>query len=499
MTGLRRRRRVTEDPIWIAEQHLSNAECRGGACPVNISEFRNVSMNSLSDKVAGWTAFGLMSFSLWAAVLLRGGVYPEQWAWSAMGVSVAALLAATSRRTEEYPLREDGSRWLMAALLAWMVLALLPLPPALIAILSAQRREAISTARDFTRQNPHAWLALSVAPGATMERLLDVVPAMAAFLVARGLCARWRSKAWVLVIPVVAVAWLESVLGLVQFRAMRAGGGETNVVTGTYVNRDHFAGLLEMAFPLAVLGAVALWRKSKVQPVRSVRPALAAIGVLSVGGCLLMGIGFSLSRMGFIATLGATATITGTLLVSRTRRSVARSRWRWVAAAALPVFLFVFLPSGELLDRFGALTVGNSGASDPRAGIWGDTFRLIAAYKWVGCGLGAYEYAFYRFNTNSPMDTIDFAHNDYLQIAAELGLIGAALAAALALWIVWRLLSVVLWMRASQNWELAVGLLGALFAIGVHSLADFNLYIPANALTLAWLSGMADSPGLRER
>jgi hypothetical protein len=44
-----------------------------------------------------------------------------------------------------------------------------------------------------------------------------------------------------------------------------------------------------------------------------------------------------------------------------------------------------------------------------------------------------------------------------------------------------------------------VGILGALFAIGLHSLADFNLYIPANALTLAWLSGIADSPVLRER
>jgi O-antigen ligase len=257
--------------------------------------------------------------------------------------------------------------------------------------------------------------------------------------------------------------------------------------------------LLEMAFPLAVLGAVALWRKSRARPFRSVRPALAAIGFLSVGGCLLMGIGFSLSRMAFIATLGATVLIAGMLLASRTSRSVERSRWRWVAAAALPVFLFAFLPTRQLLDRFGALAGGNSVATDPRARIWSDTLPLIAAHKWVGCGLGAYEYAFYCFNTRSPMDTIDFAHNDYLQIAAELGLIGAALAAALALWIVWRLLSVVLRMRASQNWELAVGILGALFAIGVHSLADFNLYIPANALTLAWLSGMADSAGLRER
>jgi hypothetical protein len=53
-------------------------------------------------------------------------------------------------------------------------------------------------------------------------------------------------------------------------------------------------------------------------------------------------------------------------------------------------------------------------------------------------------------------------------------------------------------MRGSRNWELAVGLLGALFAIALHSLVDFNLYIPANALTVAWLCGIADSPGLRE-
>ncbi len=456
-------------------------------------------MTSISNEVAAWAAYGLMSISLFAAVLLRGGVYPEQWARSAIGISVAAILAARSESTEANPWRKDVAQCLMVALLCWMALPLLPLPPAMIAILSPERWSAISTAREFTRENPHAWVTLSVASGATTERLLDVVPAMAAFLVARGLCARSSSKAWLLVAPVVAVGWLESILGLVQFRAMQAGGGETSVVTGTYVNRDHFAGLLEMAFPLAVLWAVALWRRSRVQGANSARLALAVVGLLCVGGCLLAGIGSSLSRMGFVATLIATTVIAGTLLGSRTRSSAGRSSWRWLAAVALPVFLIACLPTKELLDRFGEMSGEEPTASDGRMGIWNDTLHLIATYKWVGCGLGAYEYAFYRFNTKSPMETVDFAHNDYLQIVAELGWIGAALAAALAVWIVWRVLSVVLWMRASSNWELAVGLLGALLALGVHSLADFNLYIPANALTLAWLSGIAESSGLRGR
>jgi len=385
----------------------------------------------------------------------------------------------------------------MGALVGWMVLSLLPLPPGMIAMLSPERFSAISAARQLTGQNPHAWFTLSVAPGATVERLLDVVPAMAAFLLARGLCARWRDKAWILVIPVVVVAWFESVLGLLQFRAMLAGNSETSGASGTYVNRDHFAGLLEMAFPLAVLWAIALWRKSKVQGGSSAKMGLVAIGLLGVGACMLTGIGFSLSRMGFIATLGATVLISVTLLVSRKSQAVRRSGWRWMAAVALPVFLLACLPTKGLLDRFAEMTERNQVASDARTGIWGDTLHLIAAYKWVGCGLGAYEYAFYRFNTSSPMDTIDFAHNDYLQIAAELGWIGAVLAAALAVSIVRRVLTVVLRMRASSNWELAVGILGALFAIALHSLADFNLYIPANALALAWLSGIGDSLGLR--
>jgi O-antigen ligase len=461
--------------------------------------FLNVSMTGISSKITARTAFGLMSMSLFAAVVFRGGVYPEQWAWSAIGVSVAALLLASSKPIENCPQRKDGSQWLMVALLAWMVLSVLPLPPEMIATLSPERWSAISAAREFTGRNPHAWFALSVAPGATMERLLDVVPAMAAFLATRRLCDLWRGKAWVLAIPVVAVAWFESVLGMLQFRAMRSGGGATSVVTGTYVNRDHFAGLLEMAFPLAVLGAVALWRKSRAQRVRSAGPALAVIGFLSVGGCLLTGIGFSLSRMGFMATFGAAVLIMGALLASGGRHSDRGSGWRWLAAAALPVLLVVCLPTRELLDRFGQMRAASRISSDPRVRIWTDTLPLIAAYKWVGCGLGAYQYAFYRFNIHSPMDTVAFAHNDYLQITAELGFIGATLAAALAIWIAWRVLWVVLRMPTSRNWELAVGILGALFAIGLHSLADFNLYIPANALTLAWLSGMPDSQGLRAR
>lgn len=464
-------------------------------------------MKLILQKTAPPLAFALTSVSLFAAVLLRGGVYPEQWKWTALGVSVAALLITKAAPVNDSSTRTDWAQWLLVALLVWMASQLVPLPPALVAFLSPERSNAVSAARELIGQNARTWFALSVAPGETLDRLLDVVPAMAAFLVARTLCVYWRSKPWLLAIPVIAIAWLESVLGLLQFYARRRGSGVaglaglSNVVTGTYANRNHFAGLLEMAFPLAVLCAVASWRKRRPAATQagSLKPALAAIGLLSVAACLLVGISLSLSRMAFIATLAA-ATLTALILLAPHQGHPAPiRRWRWLASPALLVLLLVSLPSRELLNRFAQVSRLNEIPSDARLGIWRDTMPLIAAYKWAGCGLGAYEQCFYRFNTRSPMETINFAHNDYLQIIAELGFAGAALAAALALWIAWRLLSVVLRMPASRNWELAVGLLGALFAIALHSLVDFNLYIPANALTLAWLSGIAASPALRDR
>jgi hypothetical protein len=65
-------------------------------------------------------------------------------------------------------------------------------------------------------------------------------------------------------------------------------------------------------------------------------------------------------------------------------------------------------------------------------------------------------------------------------------------------WIVSRVLLVALFHKERRGWELAIGLAGALTALLIHSGADFNLYIPANAMTLAWICGLAVSPGLRE-
>ena len=446
-----------------------------------------------------WLTYILMTASLTAAVFSKGGVYPREWEWSAMGISLAACLAVFTSSRRRGSRRHAWGVALLVLLLGWILLQLVPLPASLVAELSPARWNAVAAARAATGEHG-SWLALSVAPAATMERLVDVLPAMAALVAAREMGGWWSNRIWMTVAPVVAIAWLESILGLIQFYFTRMAGGAAASATGTYVNHNHFAGLMEMAFPLAVMGAVCTWRKGVTRLNQPAGPALRASALFAAAACLLIAIIVSLSRMGFLSTLAAAGLTALSLPASRRVGDYnPRGWWLWIIPLAAPVCILLFLSTQEMVLRFADLAATEDISKDTRMEIWKDTTHLVRAYKWTGCGFGAYEHCLYQFKTAAPTHTVDFAHNDYLQILSEMGLPGGLLVMAVAGWILSRLLSVVLFMRGGKNWELAVGLLAVFLALGLHSLADFNLYIPANALTMAWLGGVAVSPGLRER
>ena len=157
---------------------------------------------------------------------------------------------------------------------------------------------------------------------------------------------------------------------------------------------------------------------------------------------------------------------------------------------------FAFLPSERLILRFAELT-----SSDPSAGgrakLWAATIPLIKAYPVFGCGLGGYETAFLKFKTFDPLIRDDFAHNDYLQLLAELGLAGFVILAAAACSVVRSTIRKAVESQDPEGHYFALACAGALAAILLHSLADFNLYIPANAMLLAWVAGA--SPEARPR
>ena len=87
---------------------------------------------------------------------------------------------------------------------------------------------------------------------------------------------------------------------------------------------------------------------------------------------------------------------------------------------------------------------------------------LIREYPLTGSGLGTYESAFYRFKTVAPMGTVDYAHNDYMQVMAEMGLIGFAVGLFFIVRTMQRTLRGAVYARSMDHRYLAIGCVAAI-------------------------------------
>jgi O-antigen ligase len=405
---------------------------------------------------------------------------------------LAMILSLGRARDEWAPLPGGVVRWALALLPAYVLMQVVPLPVSLVRVLSPARAEGVA-ALDLIGAKVNL-TSLSVSPAATFQSFLLVCGYVIIFLLVRQLTWRFDDSGWLAIWPIVAIGALEAGLGLCQY----FGGTGEQVRWGTYVNHNHYAGFLEMALPFAVVYPVALLRRARSRGHSPLAPALAACGVWALAALMFAGIVHSFSRMGFIATLFSLF-VMGTLAFGTRQLSwVASSRKRQGGAvglvAALALAGFVFLPPDRLILRFAQL-VSTDPTGGGRAQLWAETIPLIRAYPVFGCGLGGYETAFWRFKVSGPLLTDDFAHNDYLQLLAELGLVGFAIGATLAFSVVRMAVRRAVGSRDPGTRYFAVACAGALAAILLHSLADFNLYIPANAMLLAWIAGM--TAGLR--
>ncbi|HYA17698.1 MAG TPA: O-antigen ligase family protein, partial [Bryobacteraceae bacterium] len=247
--------------------------------------------------------------------------------------------------------------------------------------------------------------------------------------------------------------------------------------TGTYANANHLAGLLEMSLPFALaMTAQAVERRR----VLSIIPA-AACCVLIFASLL-----YTLSRAGFAGAIVAIAVLAGLLASGKERRRRALAAFAILAVFAAILFLAV---PNQLLDRL-ADTDGDV-LPDVRFQIWRETLRLIGAYPVFGCGLGTYVSAIQQYRVSStPIALVDYAHSDYLQLLAEWGFVGFAPALAFALLLLSRgLRGAATAGRRDQRW-LPAACFAGLVALAIHSFADFNLYIPVNAMVAAWIAGI---------
>lgn len=266
--------------------------------------------------------------------------------------------------------------------------------------------------------------------------------------------------------------------------------------TGTYINPNHFAGLLEMILPLSF--ALALGRLERLGGTPQAGPSGAkrtptsesiATLVFFLFSTLLLyaAIFFSGSRAGLLCASAALAALAAAWMKIGWRQTRVALATACVLAGT---FLFgLWIGLGPVASRFEKLGRDHQSRLD----AWKDTLELIRMHPVLGWGPGTFLDAYPQVQSTFLTQTVDHAHNDYLEFAAEWGVLGAALLFGVIFWVLVRALSFCLRLRCPTERLVYLGSCAGILALLLHSMVDFNLHIPANALGFAALLGVAYS------
>jgi O-antigen ligase len=367
----------------------------------------------------------LVSFALAWSVVFKAGILPSDWDVTLLilGCTCTAYSLFTHRIHRAPPLK-PWLRWLVFLFTAYLVFQLIPFHAGMLQILSPTRASLL---RDLAPLAAGANSApLSVNPTAGLLSLFTLLGCTATFLLIREIGWRFSAQPWTPVAPLIALALFEAGLGIFQVFA----GWPSASAAGTYTNRDHFAGLLEMILPFATLLGLVILLSNKNQSGFAASSALKACAMWAVAAALLLAIIYSLSRMGFLATLCAFFTL-GALTIHPRLHSRA---WRWSSFGAITAaitLIFVLFPPNQLIERFADISSTEKISADTRLSLWKETISLISEYRFFGCGLGGFGSVFLKHQAVANNFKVEFAHNDYLQYIAELGIVGFSILAAL--------------------------------------------------------------------
>lgn len=365
--------------------------------------------------------------------------------------------------------------FLWIAALAVLAFQLLPLPAVFFAKLP--ERAAVLSDLHIARIEP-AWLPMSLDPWGTVRALLAVVTFGAVWLLACTLRSGTRLRLLKLAV-IVAVPMV--LLGFVQAVSVRTNltfhpFQHVGMATGTFANRNHFASLLSMLAPVAILFGY------QAQRARDMVTAVAWYGTLVL---LLLGAALTFSRAGGV--LASVAAVLTTLLVLRETK--ARNLIALLATAGITILVVGNYAWNRIAMRF---------AADPLVDQrWTYLEHGSAAAKafWpFGSGAGTFRDIYATFEPVTDMGSTYalHAHNDVLEIAIELGFPGLLLVALLLAMLIMRS------RRALAGNVLSTPVIAlAAWVPLIHSLVDYPLRTLAVTVLFALMLAHLDNPNAR--
>lgn len=266
---------------------------------------------------------------------------------------------------------------------------------------------------------------------------------------------------------------------------------------GPFVNHNHFAGFVEMILPLALALALTRVIRPNLRRISGLATAVISLTILlsqSRGGIISM-----IASVAFVLACGwrHSKRVSAVYEDAGYESSMSRLSLRPVHLLLIVIAIigFSFWIGGDgLTKRLARGFSGSSGSQETffqnRGFIWRDTLAMIRSHPFAGVGFGAYATAYPTYSNHDDAQLpVGMVHNDYLQVVAEGGLIGGLLALCFLL-----LLGRTMMHSVSHPdpllYAFALGSSGGIVAMLVHSLFDFNLQLPSNALLFLMLAAL---------
>lgn len=465
-------------------------------------------------------AFTTYLVTLILSILLFGSVHTYAYTIMTLGVLTGSVLLVIGsvrkdHRTNSYQVTFPNTSLNLAIflLLVFLILQILPLPEPLLKFLSPETWTVVNKGLPAPEAlNPEnremGWSAVSPYEYPVRMSIIRFTVYGLFFL---GLIHVLNSRKRVeLTISLLLIAGcFEAIYGLGEtysgsnhiwwFKKLSCH----NDVTGTYINRNHLAGFMELGLLLAAAYSAGLSLRKKERKAASdyklsLRGRLSRClsgearfnkRTLIVFAGVVMGIGlvFSASRGGMISGAGGML-VMGLLLASRKshRNKGVILLVLFCLTSVYALHIGVEYPLGRFKSFYQSF--------ESRSRYAQKTMDMFKDYKLTGIGVGNFQYAYPKYQ--APEDEkvfIRYAHNDWAQFSAEAGVTGLCTLLVGIVYYLYRTMR--LWKRRSDPFAVCLGIapLACMTAMAIHSYSDFNLHIPANFLILVAIMAIGHS------
>ena len=429
----------------------------------------------------------------------------ELWSLAVMEtLAILALVLLFFRNKKEVFYQVPGIVPLVL-FLVYVLIQLVPLPAGFIRFISPNTYSLYHETVGIVE--PVGWMSISVNKRATLGEFFRFAAYAGLYVVTIQLLTKKEllkdtvRTAVVFASVLAIIALLQDVLSndkIFWFRKVSVAGIPF-APFGPFVNRNHFAGFMLMMFPIAL--SLFVHYKPLVH-YGTVRDRIAEIFIqqrtsiyvlLGFSGLLMATAIFVARSRGAIISLILTSIFLMAMLLVKGRVK-RQGGLLFILTLVLLVFSVGWFGWEPIFEKFGNMRNAHGDIAESRLPIWRDCADIIRDFPSTGAGFGTFLHTYPGYHRSYPgKEILGHAHNDYMELVTDGGVIGFLLAAWFLIAVLFKSFRVFGERKEPFSICLYLGSITGIIAFLMHSFTEFNFHIGANGLYFFFLAGLAVS------